>query len=518
MRQNALAIAVIAHVANIRADAAGAAAAQSLLSVKMLANGEAELLIYGFIGESFYSNSNSASAIVTQLSQISAAVIQVRINSQGGSVPDGLAIYNALRRHPARKVVTVDGQACSIASLIVQAGDERIMPDNAMMMVHAPGCNFCDGNGNAAQHRQLADLLDTWALSMKASYLAKAPNKSAELETMLTDGNDHYFTAAEAVSFGLADEVLSAVEPELEDEAVAAALLGYIAAVDYAANPSRKPTRATKKFTACLHKHINNAVTPDVFASLPEASQRALLAHIEDPSMKSKLSHILAAAAGAPAASPAPAPAPAPVAAAPAPAPVAAAPTPSGAAPTPTPAPAPGGVATDPYAALAERNTRVREIFAPYREVQGMRDLELTCIADPRVTIEAVQQQLLNRLGGRAEPARPAGGGAIEAGVDEADRIRDAGVQILLARCGDDRIMARADAERARQGNPFLNCSLIAMAERFLMRAGVNTRDMDRERVARQVLAAQTTSDFPVLLENTLHKILLAGYRLTPFT
>jgi hypothetical protein len=122
-------------------------------------------------------------------------------------------------------------------------------------------------------------------------------------------------------------------------------------------------------------------------------------------------------------------------------------------------------------------------VFAGFGDVQGVRDLELTCVSDPRMTVEAAQQQLLNRLGGRAEPARPAGGNpSITAGVDEADRMREAGVQILLARCGDDRIMARADAERARQGNPFLNCSLIAMAERFLIRAGVNTRDMDRER------------------------------------
>jgi hypothetical protein len=96
--------------------------------------------------------------------------------------------------------------------------------------------------------------------------------------------------------------------------------------------------------------------------------------------------------------------------------------------------------------------------------------------------------------------------------------MREAGVQILLARCGDDRIMARADAERARQGNPFLNCSLIAMAERFLIRAGVNTRDMDRERSPCVCSPHRRRATFPILLENTLHKMLLAGYRLTPFT
>jgi ATP-dependent protease ClpP protease subunit len=517
MKRLALTTAVMAVVAAIRADVSQVPAGQSLMRLKMLATGEAELLIYGYIGESLFTNSNGASTIVAQLGEINAGVIQVRVNSQGGSVPDGLAIYNALRRHPARKVITVDGQAASIASLIVQAGDERIMPDNTMMMVHAPGCNFCDGNGNAAQHREMANQLDTWALSMKASYLAKAPTRSTELQTMLTDGADHYFTAQEAVDFGLADKVLSAVQPELDDIATAAALLGYIAAVDYVAQ--RPQLRAPKQFTACLRKRINASVTPNVFASLPEASQRALLAHIEDPTMHSKLSSIMAAAAGAPAPAPAPTPAPAPAAAAPTPAPVAAA-------PTPAPAPVPSGAAPDPVAAVAERNTRVREIFAPYRDVQGMRDLELTCICDPRMTIEAVQQQVLNRLGGRAEPARPAGGGSVEPGVDEGQRLREAGVSYLMARAG---LLPVAEAERARQGNPYLNCSLVGMAERSLIRAGINTREMDRERICAVALnpsrygfghvqGAQTTSDFPILLENTLHKMLLAGYRLTPFT
>jgi len=128
MKRTALAVAVTAAIlAASAAPVAASAPAKSVLSVRALANGDAELLIYGFIGEDFFSESNSASNIVQQLAGITAATIQVRINSQGGSVPDGLAIYNALKRHPARIVVTVDGQAMSIASLIVQAGDERDM-------------------------------------------------------------------------------------------------------------------------------------------------------------------------------------------------------------------------------------------------------------------------------------------------------------------------------------------------------------------------------------------------------
>ena len=110
----------------------------SLLRVQALTNNEAELLIYGPIGEDWWSESVTAKQVVEQLGVTTATMIRVRINSEGGSVQDGLAIHNALQRHPARIVVTVDGLAASIASLIAMAGDEIVMPVNTLMMIHAP--------------------------------------------------------------------------------------------------------------------------------------------------------------------------------------------------------------------------------------------------------------------------------------------------------------------------------------------------------------------------------------------
>ena len=504
MKRTIFAVAMVAGLAGIFAAADGGAQGtlptKGVMRVTALANGEAELIIYGFIGETWFGEGNIASSIVQQLGQISATTIQVRINSPGGSVPDGLAIYNALRRHPARKVVTVDGEACSIASLLVQAGDERIMPDNTLQMMHAPSTVV---SGNALELREYADQLDTWASTIKATYLGKAPTKERELQAMLTDGKDHYFTAEEAVAFGLADTVLSsAPAPAPDAAAAAAALLGYIDAI----------TKAPAPIAARLRRHIASAAQPQIFASLPEANQRAVLAHIEDPTMRANLlSLIVANAAGAagaqPAAGAAPTPAPTP-----APAPTAAAPA----------AAAPAGAGADPIAAIEERNTRIRAVFENFREAEGIRELEASCLANPRLTVEAAQQTLLNRLGGRAAPARPTGGTNtnVEAGVDEADRLREAGVQWLMARSG---LLPREEDQRARQGNPYLNCTLVTMAERALIRAGVDTRSLDREQLVIRamhpnVVSAQTTSDFPILLENTLNKVLQAGYKLTAFT
>ena len=78
--------------------------------------------------------------------------INIYINSYGGSVFEGTAIYNQLKRHPARKTVYVDGFACSIASVIAMAGDEVVMPRNALMMVHNMWMGVC---GNAAELRKV---------------------------------------------------------------------------------------------------------------------------------------------------------------------------------------------------------------------------------------------------------------------------------------------------------------------------------------------------------------------------
>ena len=100
--------------------------------------------------------------------------INIYINSYGGSVFEGTAIYNQLKRHPARKTVYVDGFACSIASVIAMAGDEVVMPRNALMMVHNMWMGVC---GNAAELRKAADDLDKINEAGRAAYLQKAGDK-----------------------------------------------------------------------------------------------------------------------------------------------------------------------------------------------------------------------------------------------------------------------------------------------------------------------------------------------------
>lgn len=128
--------------------------------------------------------------------------INIYINSYGGSVFEGTAIYNQLKRHPAHKTVYIDGFACSVASIIAMVGDEIVMPRNALMMVH--NMWMC-AQGNAAELRKAADDLDKINEAGRAAYLEKAGDKlTPEMIAELEDG-ETWLTAEECISYGLAD-------------------------------------------------------------------------------------------------------------------------------------------------------------------------------------------------------------------------------------------------------------------------------------------------------------------------
>ena len=174
---------------------------------------EAELLIYGSIGDSWYDESVTAKEVVEQLQGLETEYLTVRINSYGGAVADGLAIFNAIRRHKSVTTARIDGVAVSAASLVAMACDTIEMAENGMMMIHAPWGNAA---GNSAELREYADVLDTYAKAMASSYVRKSGKTNDEIMDILTDGVDHWYTADEAKEEGFADVIY-------EDELAAAA-------------------------------------------------------------------------------------------------------------------------------------------------------------------------------------------------------------------------------------------------------------------------------------------------------
>lgn len=129
--------------------------------------------------------------------------INVYINSVGGSVYEGLGIYNQLVRHPAKVTAYIDGFACSIASVIAMAADEVIMPENSVMMIHNASCIAW---GNAEEMRKTADSLDVISKSIRQSYVTKSNGKATDEKFKELMDAETYLTAAECMELGLADK------------------------------------------------------------------------------------------------------------------------------------------------------------------------------------------------------------------------------------------------------------------------------------------------------------------------
>lgn len=144
----------------------------------------------------------NAAAFQRELAQVNASEITVNLSSPGGEIFEGIAIYNALRTHPANVTVRVSALAASIASVIAQAGDKIVMLSGAQMMIHE-GSGLC--MGNAAEMQQMAELLDRQSDNIATIYAERAGGTPEEWRTRMRA--ETWFSAQEAVDAGLADEV-----------------------------------------------------------------------------------------------------------------------------------------------------------------------------------------------------------------------------------------------------------------------------------------------------------------------
>jgi HK97 family phage portal protein len=165
------------------------------------ANGVGEIFLFDDIGDSF--DGTTAKSFATDLKSLGQVRrLDVFINSPGGSVFDGVAIFNQLKRHPAEKNVMIDGIAASIASVIAMAGDRITIASNGFVMIHDP---WVIAMGGPAEMRKVAEQLDKVRDSIVDTYAARtgaAPNVIADMMAEET-----WMTAAEAVDLGFADAV-----------------------------------------------------------------------------------------------------------------------------------------------------------------------------------------------------------------------------------------------------------------------------------------------------------------------
>lgn len=177
------------------------------LSVRNATGDVAEMMIYGDIGAgSWFSEGITASDIAAQLSAVTATRLNVRINSGGGDMFDGTAIYTQLVRHPAYVVTYIDGIAGSAASVIAMAGDEVVSSDAGVMMLHDASTSTY---GNPADHRETADLLDKLSDVVATVYANRAGEDVEYWRSKMNapGGNGTWYTGQEMIDAGLADSI-----------------------------------------------------------------------------------------------------------------------------------------------------------------------------------------------------------------------------------------------------------------------------------------------------------------------
>jgi len=167
------------------------------------ADADATISIFDVIGEDGWTGGGvTAKRISAALRSIGNRDVIVRINSPGGDMFEGIAIYNLLRTHPAKVTVEVLGWAASAASIIAMAGDVIRMGLGSFMMVHnAWGLVI----GNRHDLREAASLFDGFDAALADIYEARTGMARAEIERLMDAGT--FMTAAQAVEYGFADAV-----------------------------------------------------------------------------------------------------------------------------------------------------------------------------------------------------------------------------------------------------------------------------------------------------------------------
>lgn len=180
-------------------------AKRTWFSMKAAADGaSADIAIYDVVGY-FGVDAGSFRAELDALPS-TVSTINLRLNSPGGDVYQGVAIHNMLDRHPADVIVTVDGMAASIASLIAMVGKQILMPENSAMLIHNPSGG---AYGTADDMDQMAQWLRSIGQGVTNTYVSanRVGLPRADIEGMLAA--ETWMTAQEAVEKGFADKVLA---------------------------------------------------------------------------------------------------------------------------------------------------------------------------------------------------------------------------------------------------------------------------------------------------------------------
>jgi len=348
-----------------------------VIKIKARAGGRAEILIHEAIGENWYGDGLTSKRFVQDIQALGdVSEILVRINSPGGAVFDGVAIYNALKAHGARIDVRVEGLAASIASVIAMAGDTIRMGPGSTLMIHNPATVVF---GEAEDMRAAAAMLDKVRDAMLEIYVNRTGMDEDELKALLDA--ETWMTSAEAIAYGFADEADDEDETdEAEARAKAAAAERWSGLV-----ASFRQTTPKSKFPLQVAAAAFQSARADAPSEVQTMDKTEKGASANTPDVEA----IARKAA---------------------------------------------------EAALATEDARrqaVRDVFAG-RFAQDHSALLASCLDDRQCSAEQASKKLLAKLAEANKDVFPiAGNGAIQPGADESDKRVEAATDWLLARAGE---------------------------------------------------------------------------------
>lgn len=187
-------------------------------------NNEVDIQIYGDITSwDWFESDISSYTLSKQIEGLECDVINVYINSYGGEVAEGLAIYNQLKRHKAKVKTICDGFACSAASVVFMAGDERVMSTASLLMIHNA---WTWASGNANDLRKQADDLDKITQASINAYMQEVNVTEEELKQMLDD--ETWITPQEAIEKGFITTIVNEKDSDKASQSVKKSLISMI--------------------------------------------------------------------------------------------------------------------------------------------------------------------------------------------------------------------------------------------------------------------------------------------------
>ncbi len=416
-----------------------------------------EILIYGIVGDSW--DGLDAKTLVPLISAGSDD-LDVRINSPGGYVMEGLAIFNAFARakQGGRKItVHIDGLAASMASTIAMVGDEIIMADNSLMMIHNPWDCAC---GDAKELRAAADQLDRIRDQLVGIYSGQTGLTAEDLIPMLDA--ETWMTATEALAQNFITSISSAITASA---AINVKAFGFRKAPD-------SPLITTSAM-ASAHRTAPAAPLPNQETTMSEQDKK--------PAGEQKPAETI------------------------------------------TPADAQARIDT----AVASERARVGGIRALGTK-HGMTNEFVDELVNGDTTLAVAREKILDKLAEGGDAANVGHNSPARVTVDQREKFREGATNWLLVKAGVAHLVEKAAALRGEtvkiDPGEFRGVRNVDLARESLANIGMNVTSRDPDAIVREAMSpraaviTQTTSDFPVLFENAIHRTLQAAYATTPDT